>query len=95
MILGRFYLKQTRNRNLLGEYCNYGMNRINTESADLIDNQNSTEDFIGTYRSTWLEEDGPEFLNLNIEYAINGNNRIYNLTWSVANGDIRFYGQGS
>ncbi|WP_447637142.1 hypothetical protein [Flavobacterium microcysteis] len=93
MILGRFYLKQTQNGNLLGEFSNYRMNNITTESVDLIraNNQNSTI-FSGIFMSSWLEIDGSVFSDLEIQF--DATTRHYDLTWRNNNGNIGFHGRG-
>lgn len=90
MVLGRFYFKQTLNGNLLGEFSNTEMNQNRTESADLTTELG--EPFIGIYSSTWLEQN-EQYLDLEIQYKINSNNRIYNLIWSN-NGATTFLGEG-
>jgi len=90
MVLGRFYFKQTANGNLLGEFSNTGMQVNRTESADITSRFNLP--FIGTYRSTWFEQN-EQSLDLEIQYKIDSNNRIYTLIWSN-NGAITFVGEG-
>lgn len=90
MVLGRFYFKQTANGNLLGEYSNTEMNLNRTEGADIT--SLFSLPFIGTYTTTWFEQSA-QSLNLEIQFKVNGNNRIYSLTWTN-NGNTVFVGQG-
>lgn len=90
MVLGRFYFRQTSNGNLLGEYSNTLMNHNRTESADIISDFNLP--FIGKYRSTWFEQSA-QSLELEIEFKINSNDRIYNLTWRNTR-SVVFRGEG-
>jgi hypothetical protein len=80
-IKGRFYFKLTDSKNLIGEFSNNESNRNYTESADL-DFRNSTDSkFIGTYFTTWHEDDkGHESVlaKLKIEHK---HPDIYKLTW--------------
>lgn len=91
MILGRFYLKLTSNGNLHGEFSNYSMNRITAESADFIPNE-SYNGFVGRFRSTWLEIDGPTFSDLQIQF--NENTQIFTLIWRNTNERAIFHGEG-
>jgi hypothetical protein len=64
-IIGRFYFKQTANRNLVGEFSNnHPQNETATESADLI--EGAEEKFVGKYNSTWQENGKAIFANLTI-----------------------------
>ena len=49
-LIGRFYFKQTSNRNLIGEFSNNIEKDIYTESADII---KSNGKYLGVYISTW------------------------------------------
>ncbi|HEX8562713.1 MAG TPA: hypothetical protein VF676_07015 [Flavobacterium sp.] len=90
MVLGRFYFKQTANGNLLGEFSNTGMGLNKTESADIISRFNIP--FIGTYRSTWFQQTA-QSLNLEIQFKIDSNDRIYSLTWTN-NNNVAFLAEG-
>lgn len=90
MVLGRFYFKQSINGNLLGEYSNAEMNRNRTESADIV--SVFSHPFIGNYSSTLFEQSA-QSLNLEIQFKLNSNNRIYTLTWTNSQAII-FRGEG-
>lgn len=88
-IIGRFYFKQTRNGNLLGEFSNYKSTRNFTESANIISGFHS--DFIGNYIATW-NENKPTTLNLTITNKPSTNG-IFSLVWSENDKPI-FKGEG-
>ncbi len=75
--IGSFYFKQTENGNLLGEFSNNSMDNNTTESADIIKIEDAV--FIGNYKSSWIENENAELLNLNIK--LETNSKIYKLTW--------------
>jgi hypothetical protein len=87
-IKGRFYLKQTRNGNLVGEFSNNGNTSLSTESCDSTSIV-PTGSFIGNYQSTWQEGGQALFADLHI---IAGG-RLFELTWS-RNGKVIFKGTG-
>lgn len=93
MVLGRFYLKQTQNGNLLGEFSNYRMNQIITESANLVpDGKSNKNNFEGRYRSSWLEREDSTFSNLEIQLI--ANTQLYRITWRNNIENTIFHGQG-
>lgn len=81
MVLGSFYFRRTTNGNLIGEYTNNAAERVVTESADLIGEQN--ESFVGDYRSTWFDGEG-RTMTLEIRLK-NINLNIFRLRWSDRN----------
>ena len=81
---GRFFFKETDNGNLIGEYSNnYGI-EISTESSDLIAGCDN-DSFLGTYHSTWLEDEGPEFAELTISKI--KRTKLFTLEWCKINDD--------
>ncbi len=92
MIHGRFCFIRTQNGNLLGEYSNQ-LSRFNaTECAELRRRDEEEPPFAGTYRSTWLEDDGPEDMLLTIGPRPSERDSIYKLTWSRGT-EVVFYGE--
>lgn len=91
MISGRFYFRQTQNGNLIGEYSNQNSTRNVSESA----NQTVDSDFpfVGTYNSTWFEDNprAAESMTLVIS-LIPGTRDIYRLIWSNGKQDA-FFGE--
>ena len=81
-LIGSFYFKQTVTKNLIGEFTNNKLFRVLTESADFIDSA-VNEDFIGTYHSTWQQNEEHFFAKLKIDYKEGSNNSIYILKWVV------------
>jgi hypothetical protein len=77
-IFGRFYFRQTRNGNLLGEFSNNASNRNFTESANIL-SEFQTE-FVGNYVTTWNENE-PTSLDLVISNKTSTNG-IFTLIWS-------------
>ena len=92
-VIGRFYFKKTQSGNLIGEYSNNNIDKIISESADLI-SQNTSNDFIGIYNSTWIESNLPEHCELTIKHKPNSNNNIYQLVWlRISDREILFTGE--
>jgi hypothetical protein len=92
-IIGRFYLKQTSNGNLIGEWSNNTRAEIFTESCDLREKESSAlrksanDRFLGVYYSTWQEGGQPCFANLTISPKT-GNDKLFTLKWrGIANFD--------
>jgi hypothetical protein len=90
---GRFYLKQTSNRNLIGEFSNRQNDNIFTESADLK-SENANENYIGKYNSTWQENGTAYFKVLEIMHKPNTNNKIFTLKWRGERDESGFDGEG-
>lgn len=83
MIIGSFYFRKTTNGNLIGEYTNNTSERVTTESADLIGDQN--ESFIGDYQTTWFDGHGQ---TMTLSIRLTGRNvNIFRLVWSDGNTD--------
>lgn len=91
-VIGRFYFKQTNNRNLLGEYSNNGSIHNASESSDFL-KSDSEDKFIGEFKTTWFEN-GANLLTLEIIYKVGSNNKLYTLQWKDKSGTTRFYGEG-
>jgi len=89
MVLGSFYFQLTNNGNLLGEYINNGLDSPMTESADFVGSI-LADNFVGTYRSTWLENGNTESVILRID---NKGNNIFSLVWED-NNRPKFVGKG-
>lgn len=90
-LIGRFYFKQTKNGNLIGEFSNNLSTRNSTESADLVLASFNQGDFVGEYNSTWQEDDNTgHFTNLSITKK---HKDIYTLQWQRDN-QIIFWGEG-
>jgi hypothetical protein len=89
--VGRFYFKQTVNKNLIGEFSNSGTKQNFTESADVI---TGGEPFIGEYLSTYQEDSVAYLTKLKIDYKDETANRIYSLSWVDINGKFAFKGEG-
>ena len=88
-VIGRFYYKQTRNGNLIGEFSNNKSERNYTESANIL--SGFFAEFIGNYTATW-NENAPTSLDLIITNKPSTNG-IFTLTWSE-NGKAIFKGEG-
>jgi hypothetical protein len=88
-IRGRFYFKRTSNRNLLGEFSNHQSALIYTESADATV---QSDDFVGSYRSTWQEAGTPLFADLVISRCPRNQN-LFEVVWSRAR-TVIFTGEG-
>lgn len=80
-IIGSFYLKQTSNGNLTGEYTNNTLFTVSTESAVL--KEAGTEPFSGRYFSTWYERDVAYSAELIIKPLenVSHTNAKYMLVW--------------
>jgi hypothetical protein len=89
-IIGRFYFKQTKSGNLIGEFSN-NMSPINLTECSNI-NSKFNEDFCGDFKTIWFENK-ENLLNLKIERRDINDNNIYKLTWSN-NGGVIFWGEG-
>ncbi|HVD99435.1 MAG TPA: hypothetical protein VNB90_14600 [Cytophagaceae bacterium] len=91
MLRGWFYFRRTTSGNLVGEYSNNFINprRSFTHTGDLIGISN---DFQGTYNSTWLEQNVPVIALLTIT---NVGNNIFELRWEVVNNGPVFIGNAS
>lgn len=85
IVTGTFYLMMTPSKNLLGEFNNDTIPGPRTESADLL--HAMEHPFEGNYLSTWREEEGPMLSQLQIRRMSNedAGNRMYILTWNIAN----------
>ena len=97
---GRFYLKLTDSKNLIGEFSNNNCNGNYTESADLDPQEPKPDDgkFSGYYYSTWHDDCNRKhtavITKLKIEKKSDCED-IFRLTWSdVTNGQMRFQGAG-
>ena len=88
-MIGRFYFRRTINGNLVGEFSNNHSTAIQTESAER--NGRGTN-FIGTYQSTWNDDDGPTTAVLTIRFKPRTNTRIYLLIWREVKG-ATFWGE--
>ena len=89
-VKGSFYLKQTVNGNLLGEFSNNQSIEIYKESADI--KGSNTSPYIGNYDSKWFV-DGIEYsAALSIKHKTSANKRLFNLEWVGVN--ILFIGEG-
>lgn len=92
---GYFYLKQTNNKNLLGEFSNNKMkDLISTESCDYQEINNKKEEgkFVGKYKSTW-QQDGKSFIaDLEISFLNNSSTKKYHLCWEEKS--IIYIGEG-
>ncbi len=92
-LMGRFYFKKTHNGNLIGEFSNNRITIISSESAD-SHSENDSDDFIGTYKTTWQQDGEPFFAKLTISYRNNTLQRIYKLEWTDRNVNLIFVGEG-
>ena len=99
-LIGRFYLKLTDSKNLIGEFSNNILTRNYTESADRISPK--PEDptnadgckFIGKYFTTWHEEVGHECVLAELEIKQKtGCENIYSLEWQIDR-KINYWGEG-
>jgi len=97
-LIGRFYLKLSDSKNLIGEFSNNHdtCKRNYTESADRIETDVEIGKFEGEYFSTWHEENGGRheciLANLKITQKPSCKN-IFNLEWQVVDGR-NFWGEG-
>ena len=89
-LLGRFYFKRTANGNLIGEFSNNIDLIIFTESAIA---QTTTKNYVGKYNSTWLENNEPQFANLEISPKPTTLDRIFIIEWKSKDGR-NFIGEG-
>ncbi|MCL1864609.1 MAG: hypothetical protein FWF73_02225 [Spirochaetes bacterium] len=89
-IVGQFYLKETSNGNIVGEFSNNLSDGIYSMSGDLLDGEGG---FIGTYRVTWREKNEGIFTYLNISYLYD-NNKLFKLTWTDSKKKELFEGEG-
>jgi hypothetical protein len=87
-VLGRFYFKKTTAGNLIGEYSNSGMMSVDSEAANVVD---PGQGFLGTYRSTWLEDSSCKSADLIITQKHAPN--IFTIEW-FKNGKVVFWGEG-
>ncbi len=88
-VIGRFYLKQTKDGNLLGEFSNNKIDRVIAECANRV--PPFKEKFEGEYISTWIEENEAMVYELSI-IAIGS---TYKLKWiSLSGNNSVFYGNG-
>lgn len=92
-LIGRFYFKQTHNGNLIGEFSNNRTNIISTESADTLTTTQHAN-FIGEYNGTWQQDSTPFFCKLKIQFKPNTFDKIYSLTWTDLDGNLKFIGEG-
>ena len=92
LLRGRFYFKRTRNKNLIGEFSNDQSADVFTESCDLQPSSDGigSDDFDGTYFSTWRESTQSCFADLVI---INRGN-LFSLEWTGRAGTSNFEGRG-
>lgn len=93
--IGRFYFKQSKNGNLLGEFSNRENIAILVECANRINDFNF-EAFIGSYKTIWMEPDETiEEVYLDISYKENTNKMIYSLSWRDKEGKMQYFnGEG-
>ena len=92
-LIGRFYYKQTKNGNLLGEFSNNFTDENITECANIKSTFEKKNKFIGSYATAWLENSAKSLI-LKIEYKTQ-NKEIFKLTWTnPKNNEIIFYGEG-
>ena len=91
-MIGRFYLKQTSNGNLIGEWSNNDATRVFSESCDLIKSDDD-KDYIGEYHSTWQEKTTPIFAKLTITNKPNSGG-LFHLEWRGKNNSNNFDGEG-
>lgn len=87
-VFGSFYFKRTQSGNLLGEFTNNTIDFNTSESADTI---NYSENFIGQYRSSWIEESVTFQAILTISHKVNSRNKFL-LKWEGDN--FAFWGEG-
>lgn len=97
-ISGRFYLKISANGNLLGEYSNNFSTACSAEAAEREGRTGKTRgkrnfQFLGVYRSFWVEEDGPREAKLTISLNPRGEG-IFSLYWEAVNHSQDFEGEG-
>ncbi len=99
---GRFYLKLTDSKNLIGEFSNSNCNGNYTESADLDPSQPPPDSgkFSGYYYSTWHDDsDGHESVLAQLKIW-QEHKDIFSLEWRVADDSsensftLRFRGEG-
>lgn len=90
MIRGAFYFRLTPNGNLIGEFINDVLNIPSSESADLNGIIGQIP-FVGSYISTWREENNPEISILDI--SLPEQTRKYILTWTIGP-RVVFRGEG-
>lgn len=86
-IIGRFYLKQTTNRNLLGEFSNNKSGEIFTESADLMPEETG-DNYVGKYCSTWREGTAAIFADLSISKS----GQLFKLKWETSS-NLKYEGE--
>lgn len=88
-VIGRFYFKQTKDGNLLGEFSNNKFDGVIAECANR--RSKFEEKFVGEYISIWIEENAVMVYELNI----NSNGSTYDLKWiNLSNSNNIFYGSG-
>ena len=95
-IIGRFYLKLTDSKNLIGEFSNNGCECNYTESADLDHRKPEDGKFIGKYFTTWHDESGDRvgaLAKLEIKEK-SGCTNIFCLTWTPVSSGQPFWGEG-
>jgi len=93
LLVGRFYFKQTKNGNLLGEFSNNLTKLIFTECANIKSEFTKKHSFIGDYETVWFEK-GAESFTLKIEFKFK-NKEILKLTLTnPQNNQIIFHGEG-
>jgi hypothetical protein len=95
--IGRFYLKLTDSKNLIGEFSNSDCQGNYTESADLDPQQPKPDDgkFSGHYFSTWHEDhNGHECVLAKLKIT-RKHPDIFSLEWTeINNNSVLFKGEG-
>jgi hypothetical protein len=90
-IIGRFFLKLTDSKNLIGEFSNNTDQKIYTEGAVLESRHPDDGKFIGNYFSTWYEGTNNCVLaKLNIKRKNETSENIFSLTWWNFQNDGQF-----
>ena len=89
---GAFIFNQTNSGNLLGEFINNEKSVVITESADIDSESLNSRPFIGSYLSTWRED---ELYIYKLVIKSDSNSPLFHLTWSI-NSDQKeiFQGKG-
>ncbi|WP_417592944.1 hypothetical protein [Owenweeksia hongkongensis] len=77
-IIGSFYFRLTENGNLAGEFTNNESNEIITEGGNLEGGEIDAR-FIGTYITSWVENDQSCIARLKISNP--DNSRKFTLVW--------------
>jgi hypothetical protein len=89
-IIGQFYLTETDNGNIVGEFSNNLSDGVYSISGDFMEGEGG---FIGTYRVTWREKNEGIFTYLEISYLYD-NNKLFKLIWKDQKKKEIFEGEG-